>query len=167
MTSGTGGHDTSEQSSRLGRIISRLFFVYARTTRGMTLGVRGIALDADGRVFLVRHSYVPGWHLPGGGVDGGETFEAALLRELREEGNLTARTEPRLLGLYLNTKASARDHVAVYVIDHAVQESPRLPDREIVESGFFPRDQLPHGTTQATRRRLSEALDGAARALVW
>ena len=36
-----------------------------RVTRGMTLGVRGAAIDAQNRVCLVRHTYMPGWHLPG------------------------------------------------------------------------------------------------------
>ena len=40
----------------------------------LSLGVRLVVLDAEGRVFLVRHSYLPGSHLPGGAVDPGESF---------------------------------------------------------------------------------------------
>lgn len=54
--------------------LRRVFHLYWRVARGMTLGVRAVVLDGDNRVFLVRHSYVTGWYLPGGGVEVGETF---------------------------------------------------------------------------------------------
>lgn len=142
------------------RIAQALFLFVARITRGMTLGVRALVLDGEGRVFLVRHSYVKGWHLPGGGVDAGETLESAMHRELKEEGNITATAPAELLGIYLNRKASRRDHVAVYVIRRCRQDGPRPPDREIVETGFFAPDALPADTTPATRRRIREALEG-------
>lgn len=43
-------------------VIRRVFHFYARFARGMTLGTRAVVLDGKGHVFLVKHSYVAGWH---------------------------------------------------------------------------------------------------------
>ena len=104
----------------------------------MTFGVRGAVLDGDNRILLVKHTYVPGWYLPGGGVDPGETAEEALARELREEGNIGLKGKPELVGLYQNREASPRDHVAFYIVRAFEQTGERPADREIAECGFFP-----------------------------
>jgi ADP-ribose pyrophosphatase YjhB (NUDIX family) len=130
-------------------------------TRGMTMGVRAACFDSEGRVFLVRHSYAPGWYMPGGGVERRETVGEALAKELREEGNLTIVGEPQLFHVYLNTAASPRDHVVFYRVT-VEQTGPRKPDWEILESGFFSLNALPAKTTKATLRRLQE-ISGEAR----
>jgi ADP-ribose pyrophosphatase YjhB (NUDIX family) len=158
---------TDSRPSLLFRITQWLFLLVSRLTRGMTLGVRGMVIDAENRIFLVRHSYVRGWHMPGGGVEAGETLLEALAKELREEGNIVFTQEPRLIGIYLNHVASKRDHVAVYLLRDFEQTAPRVPDREIVETGFFPLDALPSDTTQATRRRIAEALSGVPITQTW
>jgi 8-oxo-dGTP pyrophosphatase MutT (NUDIX family) len=152
---------------RLEPALRRLFHLYWRLARGMTLGVRGVVLDRDNRVFLVKHSYVAGWHLPGGGVEVGESFADALRRELVEEGRIALAGEPELHGVFFNSHVSRRDHVAVFVIRQFTQDRLPEPNHEIVACGFFDATALPDGTTQGTRLRIREVLDGIAPIATW
>jgi ADP-ribose pyrophosphatase YjhB (NUDIX family) len=147
--------------------LRRVFHLYWRFARGMTLGVRAVVIDSEGRVLLVRHSYVSGWHLPGGGVEVGETFEDALTREIHEEGGVVASGPLALHGVFFNSSVSRRDHVAVYVLRAFRKEGgPRNP-AEIVEHGFFSPAALPEGTTRGTRARLAEVFERAPLSQHW
>ena len=149
--------------------LHRLSLRVALLTRGMTLGVRGVAIDGQGRVCLVRHTYVGGWHLPGGGIEPGESAPAAMIREFREEAEIVVSPEAplRLHGFFLNPAALRRDHIALYVAPAFTVTGPKRPDREIAESGFFPLDALPTETTRATRIRLAEIAAGSPPAELW
>ncbi|RYE35929.1 MAG: NUDIX domain-containing protein, partial [Hyphomicrobiales bacterium] len=76
-----------EMSAFRYRLLTRVLHFAYFFIKGMTVGVRAACFDRQGRVFLVRHSYIPGWHMPGGGVERYETVGQALEKELREEGN--------------------------------------------------------------------------------
>ncbi|MFT4097340.1 MAG: NUDIX domain-containing protein [Rhodoblastus sp.] len=132
--------------------------------RAMTLGVRAAVIDSQGRVLLVRHTYVAGWYLPGGGVERGEAAVDALARELLEEGGVTLTAPPQLRSLHHNR---GRDHVAFYVARAFAQAAPKQPDWEIAEAGFFAPHALPEGATPATRARLAEVFDGAEVTAKW
>ena len=153
--------------NRFEPVLRRAFHLYWRFARGMTLGVRAVVLDRDDRVFLVKHSYVSGWHLPGGGVEVGETFFDALRRELVEEGRIELAGEPALHGLFLNSHVSRRDHVAVYLVRQFRQDRLAEPNREIIACGFFDVAALPAETTTGTRLRISEVLEGKAPIATW
>ncbi len=147
--------------------IRRVLHLYWRFARGMTLGVRAVVVNESGAVFLVKHSYVSGWHLPGGGVETGETVHDALARELTEEGGITLLGTPALHGVFYNGHVSRRDHVAVFVVRDFRQEGGPLYPREIIGHGFFARDALPPDATRGTRARLAEVFDGAAVSERW
>ena len=147
--------------------LRRVFHLYWRLVRSMTLGVRAVVLDADNKVFLVKHSYLSGWYLPGGGVEVGETLLHALTRELMEEGRIELVGEPVLHGIFFNSHVSRRDHVAVYVIRQYRQDRLPEPNHEIVDCGFFDVKALPADTTQGTRLRIAEVLDGTAPIATW
>ncbi len=167
MTQARSAADPLRQRGWAG-LRGRLFHLYFRLKRPVTFGVRGLVHDADqNSVFLIRHTYVPGWQLPGGGVEVGETALEALGRELFEEGNIELDGLPTLKSIHFNRQASRRDHVALYLIESFRQATPKLPDREIAEAGFFPLDRLPDGTTPATLRRLAEVFGGAPASADW
>lgn len=148
-------------------LLTPLMHLYWRFSRGMTLGVRACVVDEAGRVLLVRHSYTPGWHFPGGGVEVGQTMRAALAAELREEANVVMTGAPDLVGVYLNERTSRRDHVALYRVERWQQPAPFRPTREILESRFFPLAELPADTTRGTRARLAELFEGRERSERW
>jgi ADP-ribose pyrophosphatase YjhB (NUDIX family) len=147
---------------------SSRFFLHPwfRLTRGISLGVRALVRDEDGRILLIRHSYTPGWHLPGGGVEAGETAEAAVIRELHEESGVVTLARPRLFGLYCNGRRFRGDHVALYRVTDFRRE-PFTATAEILEARFFPPDALPDTTTAATLRRIAEVEAGSAPAVEW
>jgi ADP-ribose pyrophosphatase YjhB (NUDIX family) len=150
------------------RLRHRLFHLWFVLRRPITFGVRGLVHDhRQNTVLLVRHTYVPGWQLPGGGVEPGEAAADALGRELREEANVLLTAPPVLKSLHFNRNASRRDHVALYLVENFEIGAPKLPDREIAEAAFFALGALPDETSPATRRRLAEVFDGLPASPDW
>jgi 8-oxo-dGTP pyrophosphatase MutT (NUDIX family) len=147
-------------------VVRPMFHFYWRWSRGATLGVRGVVIDGAGRVFLIKHSYIDGWHLPGGGVETGETMRTALARELAEEGNIEVTGPPALHGIFFNQRISRRDHVALFVVRDFRQGIPQ-PNYEIVAHGFFAPDALPDDASRATRARIAEVIGGATISEIW
>src|ERR1700689_5094140 len=115
--------------------IRRVLHFRWRFSRGLTVGVRGLVFDPVGPVFLIKHSYVAGWHSPGGGVEHGESLATALGRELREEGNIELLGPAELYGIYWNRRTAWRDHVALYVVRSFRQTAP--PRFWVSRGGFW------------------------------
>jgi ADP-ribose pyrophosphatase YjhB (NUDIX family) len=118
----------------------------ARFRAPISLGVRLLALNVAGEVLLVRHSYLPGLALPGGGVEPGETAREAAMREAVEETGLEFAAPPVLFHLYLNRKLENRDHVALFVA------KGRPPAAPAGTGGRDPVDRVPCARRPAPRR---------------
>lgn len=149
------------------RLTHHLITFGALFLRPMTLGVRGLIIDKDNRILLVKHTYISGFYLPGGGVEAGETILQALERELREECAISLKSTPLLHNIYLNKRSSTRDHVALFVIRDFYDKGPRQPDKEIAEVKYFPADQIPNDATPATQRRINEILNNIQPSSYW
>ncbi len=143
-----------------------LFLTIMGLIRRMTIGVRVVLVDGD-KILLLRHTYIPGWHFPGGGVDPGETVDEAAAREMREETGYRPTGPLKPIGIYRNAIAPGRDHIAVYVCEAFEVEKEFTANREIAEIGWFERTKLPADTSIATRSRLAEIFEGEPTRFLW
>ena len=145
------------------RLVTAFFLTAKALLARLVLGVNALVLDEAGRVLLVRHSYQRGWRLPGGGVDPGETPEAAIRRELAEEVGLGGGTV-RFAGHYARRVLWISHVVALYRVDGAaIAFRPGLEIREIL---WADPAAPPPGLSPAPARRLAE-LAGAAVTAAW
>lgn len=156
-----------ENQGFAGAVFGRLLHVYFLMTRGLTLGVRAVVRSDDGKFLLVRHTYTPGWHFPGGGVERGTSAEHALRSELHQETGLSIIERPRLHGIYFNNAVSTRDHVLVYLCKVEGSISDKPASLEIARIGFFGLDDLPDGTDPGAERRMREIVEGVEHRDEW
>lgn len=169
-------HDTSDaspgnpESNLLDKLVTRLRLrlarPYLRWSRGMTLGARVAVIDGDGKFLLVKHTYQPGWILPGGGVERGETCLDAALREVREEAAIIPRGALEIHGVFSNHRDFPGDHLVVYIL-RAFERGPFKPNHEIADAQFFSWEGLPKSTTDGSRRRIGEIVSGSGPAACW
>lgn len=144
----------------------RIYLFLAGVVRHLTLGTR-VMLIRGNEVYLIRHTYTPGWHFPGGGVEPGETAAMAAAREVLEESGYRLAGPVELFGLYHSTLVTNRDHVALFLSREFDLAAPFAANHEIAEFGWFAVDSLPEGTSLPTRRRIAEVFEGAPKSEVW
>jgi ADP-ribose pyrophosphatase YjhB (NUDIX family) len=158
-------HLESTQKTREGTALSILrtalhqgYRLYWRVFRPITVGVK-VILIRDDAVCLVRLTYQPGWHLPGGGVKREETLTQAVRREAAEEIGAEL-GELQLFGLYSNLFEHKSDHIAVFLCRKFTLADAHSP--EIQAHRFFDLDELGPGVSPATKRRIEEYLAGGS-----
>jgi len=128
------------------------FKIYCFIFRPVRMGVRALMIQG-GKVWLVRHTYVRGWFLPGGGPKRGETLEHAARREALEETGAEL-GEMTLMGVYTNFVQWKTDHSIVFICKDF--KITGRPDGEIAEMRAFSLDDLPADVFSSHRLRLDE-----------
>ncbi len=156
-----------DPAMRPNRLVTRAVQKYWRMSRGLTLGAQGVVIDGANRILLIRHTYRPGWHFPGGGVEKGESAFEALGRELREEAGVELDGTPALFSIYENSQQFPGDHVALFLVRQWRQPDVPKPNMEIAEQRFVTLDALPSDLNSQTRVRIDEIFNGVAAADRW
>jgi len=150
------------------KIFWRLKVVYCFLLRPVTLGVKGLVIDQDDRVLLVKHTYKPGWHIPGGAVDRRETALESVKRELEEEAGIVCKTEPEVWpGLFYNTGDFKNDHIVLFIVKDWQIDHSKKTAGEISDAQFFKADQLPQDISVGSRRRIEEYFAGPKQRFDW
>lgn len=135
--------------------VHKLLRAWWFVTQPHTTGVRALALTEDGRVILVKHSYIKLWHLPGGGRKASEPAEKAVVRELQEEIGLTAFDHVDLLGEVDHRPDFKHDRLSVFLMT-GVHHTAK-PSLEIEKIDCFAPGALPDDISPAARRWIEQA----------
>lgn len=118
-------------------------------------GAHVLATDGDGRILVVRTTYLgPGWMLPGGRVEHDETPHEAAARETREETGLDVAVD-RLL---MVDARKGRD-VSFIFAGHVTGGMLQSQAGEIAEAGWLDRGEI--ADTSPRLHRLLELIDAA------
>ncbi len=149
------------------QILSYIRRRFQRLLNMATIGVKALIINQNQEVLLVEHTYMTGWHLPGGGVDPGETPKAAIIREVHEEAGIIVKETPVLFGIYTHRILGANDYPMLYIIKEFIQSNETKLSREIKQARWFEVNRLPDNTTESTRERIKEYLHGLSPNDTW
>lgn len=117
--------------------------VERRAEAGEQHFVGAVVTDDDGEVALVKNWWSDGWVIPGGGVEPGETFEAAVAREVREETGLEVAVEDPLSVVdqtFVHDEESVWNAFVIFAASAettAFADAPGIGDGEIEDVAWF------------------------------
>lgn len=119
-----------------------------------TLGVRILVVRQNSFLF-VKHTYTPGWYLPGGKIDKGMSAYDTAVKELIEETGVIPTAPLKLFGFYYNPSYGRDDYVATYLCEDFKEETKK-PCHEISDIQWFNISALPDDIAPSAKRRVDE-----------
>lgn len=123
-----------------------------------SVGVRILVINDKQEVLLVEHTYIEGWHFPGGGVKHQEPLHSAAKRELFEETGVLAQGDLTLFHVYVHNIHGVTDYPSLFISKHFEVTSQKKHSPEIKAVRWFPLAHLPTDITQNTYQRIQEYL---------
>ncbi|RJR21980.1 MAG: NUDIX hydrolase [Nitrospiraceae bacterium] len=126
--------------------------------RNPFLTVDAIIETEGGIVLIKRKNPPPGWAIPGGFVDYGETLEDAVVRESKEETGLDIKII-RQFHTYSDPKRDPRHHTVTTIFIASATGTPVAAD-DAKEAGVFTRDNLPADLAFDHRQVLEDYFSG-------
>lgn len=116
-------------------------------------------IEINGGIVLInRKNPPPGWAIPGGFVDYGETLEDAVIREAKEETGLDIKII-RQFHTYSDPKRDPRHHTVTTIFIASAAGTPVAAD-DAKEAGVFTRDTLPADLAFDHRQVLEDYFSG-------
>ncbi|MBI5408416.1 MAG: NUDIX hydrolase [Nitrospirae bacterium] len=116
-------------------------------------------IEVEGGIILIkRKNPPPGWAIPGGFVDYGESLEEAVCREAKEETGLDIRIK-RQFHTYSDPNRDPRHHTVSTIFIAAASGKPKAGD-DAREAGVFTKDNLPEDIAFDHRQILEDYFSG-------
>ena len=128
-----------------------------------TVGVRILVINDKNEIMLVKHTYIDGWHFPGGGVHSGESLHQAAKRELEEETGIIATGPLEIINIYHHTIHSVNDYPVLFRLNEFKITQNAVLSAEIKEAQWFSLHQLPKDISASTLKRINEFINKEVR----
>jgi ADP-ribose pyrophosphatase YjhB (NUDIX family) len=119
-----------------------------------------VAVLHEGKILLTKREDFETWVLPSGGVEAGESFAQAAIRETKEETGLDVELT-RLVGIYSRVGNVSPGYMILFAAKPIGGDIKCQPG-ETIEVKWFAFDQIPSSLSAGHARRIKDAIEGAS-----